>query len=140
VIKQKSQHYLSEYWEIPLRESDTPLKTVKELIKKLPKSSFIQIHHGSFLANMALEVGQLDENINLTLLEAYEYFHDILVNALQRAVYDQELDKATDVKAVASFIISTIDGGLGLSKLHNDSSYYQNNYRILKSYLNSLKA
>ncbi|QKF81769.1 TetR/AcrR family transcriptional regulator [Halarcobacter ebronensis] len=96
---------------------------LKELLKilELRKNNFDK---GCPLGNLILELSNIDEDISKALQECINSWQSIFENCIKDAIKNKEIKNDIDVYSSSLFIISTIQGGLLLSKLSKSNKEY----------------
>lgn len=141
------QHYLEyileSHWIAPFAESDKPIETLIRQINAYldiyaDPESFLDIQHGCPLINFVLDMSDKDEAFFTYLKSVYFRWQESVTNTLQKA---QQLHLPTtdfDPAEQALFIISSIEGSIGVAKAHNDIELLRTSFAVLTRYIQKL--
>ena len=99
--------------------------------KKLAKN-------GCPVGNLMLELSAKDEILARYINKVIDLWRGYIEKALENAVSKKIIDKNTDVKSLASFIIASFEGCIMLSKSSQSEELLKDCFLNLKSYLLNL--
>ena len=123
----------------PLRESKHPLKTIKDLLRhKRAKPELIEL--GCPLSNLMQEMSPLDEQFRQRLNTLMQSWLDSLADALRRGQKQGQVRQDINCAKAALFIISALEGCVGIAKNMQSTKTYQQCFDQLIEYVSSLEA
>jgi AcrR family transcriptional regulator len=93
---------------------------------------------GCPLLNTAIESDDVFPELRRQASQEMKRWHRWIARIVRNGVNRGELRSDVDIKAVATVIITCLEGGLMLSKLHKDPLYLQQAVEHLQSYIASL--
>lgn len=122
----------------PLGESKHPLNTIKETLRhKRAKPELIEL--GCPLSNLMQEMSPLDEQFRLRLNTLMQRWLDSVENALQRGQNQGQVRPDVHCANAALFIISALEGCVGIAKNMQSTKTYQRCFDQLIAYVSSLE-
>ena len=125
----------------PLRESDDPLETLREIIRrKAEKATPETVRLGCPLNNLMQEMSPLDAQFKRRLNDLLVAWQQAVQDALRRAQKEGRLRKDVDAHAAALFIVSAWEGCEGVSKNLQSVQEYRLCLKQLDSYIDGLLA
>lgn len=121
---------LKKYLKLDSLKKDK-LKALLEILDSRDKN----FDKGCPLGNLILELSNIDEDISKALQNCINSWQNIFEKVILEAIYNKEIK---DISAYDSslFIISTIQGGLLLSKLSKSDVEYKKCINSLKLFFN----
>ncbi len=122
------------------------VKTKKNAISRLQallKNHLDYLEHpplpgGCPIMNTAIESDDAYPLLRDRALAAMQSWHDLVVRIISIGIEKGELSKTVDPEAVASFLISTIEGSIMLSKLYQDDIHLRRAIATLDNYVTGL--
>jgi len=141
------QHYLEyilqSHWIAPFKESDKPIETLIQQIKAYldiyaDPTSFLDIKHGCPLINFVLDMSDKDEAFFTYLQSVYARWQESVNKALQKAQELKQTKTSFDTNDQALFIISSVEGSIGVAKAHNDLELLRKSFAVLTKYVERL--
>ena len=125
----------------PLRESDDPLETLREIIRrKAEKATPETVKLGCPLNNLMQEMSPLDAQFKRRLNDLLVAWQQAVHAALRRAQKEGRLRKDVDGHAAALFIVAAWEGCEGVSKNLQSVQEYRLCLKQLDSYIDGLLA
>lgn len=122
----------------PLDESKHPLNTIKEILcRKRAKPELIEL--GCPLSNLMQEMSPLDEQFRLRLNTLMQRWLDSVEGALQRGQNQGQVRPDIHCAHAALFIISALEGCVGIAKNMQSTKTYQQCFDQLIAYVSSLE-
>ena len=122
----------------PLRESKHPLITMKEILRhKRAKPYLVEL--GCPLNNLMQEMSPLDEQFRQRLNALMQRWLDNLADALRRGQKQGQVRKDINCAKAALFIISALEGCVGIAKNMQSTKTYQQCFDQLIEYVSSLE-
>ena len=123
----------------PLHESKHPLKTIKEIMRnKRAKPELIEL--GCPLSNLMQEMSPIDEQFRLRLNALMQRWLDSLEDALKRGQQQGQVRQDIHCAKASLFIISALEGCVGIAKNMQSTKTYQQCFDQLIEYVTSLEA
>lgn len=122
----------------PLQESAYPLEALKDLLRrKRAKPELIEL--GCPLSNLMQEMSPLDEQFRKRLNDLMQRWLDSLAEALRRGQKLGQVRPDIDGAKAALFIISALEGCVGIAKNMQSKKTYQQCFDQLIAYVSSLE-
>jgi len=90
--------------------SGSTLDNLQLMFQGFVEKSLVEKMHGCFINNTAVELGPHDPDIAEKLRNSWSQFEDIFTTVIERAIENNEIDKTTDVRQLASFININLQG------------------------------
>ena len=126
----------NEFQSILLNQDLGPLERIKEFFTYgISRSEQQEMKLGCFLGNMTQEMANTSELISDAAGEIHNDIESKIYKNLVEAYGDKALKKELDLKALASFIISSWQGSLLMMKAANDKRYLDDFYTVLNQFL-----
>ena len=123
----------------PLHESKHPLKTIKDILRnKRARPELIEL--GCPLSNLMQEMSPLDEQFRLRLNALMQRWLDSVEDALKRGQQQGQVRREINCAKAALFIISALEGCVGIAKNMQSTKTYQLCFDQLIEYVSSLEA
>ena len=137
--------FINEYWEEPIKNTDTPLETLHQQINNFPSAkifehTFLNVKHGCFLNNLIQEMAPLDDDFSILLQNLYSRFENSILLALKKAKIKGQINSEINITNAAIFITASIEACITTAKLKNEINYYNLCTGELQVYLNSIKS
>lgn len=125
----------------PLAGTQTPLATMQSMLKaKAAETEPWVVMLGCPLNNLMQEMSPVDEAFRLKLNALFEAWVDVIKQALTRGKRSGEVKKDLDSAETAFFIVSSLEGCIGMSKNTQSVAAYRGCLSQLSRYLETLKA
>ncbi len=125
----------------PLRESDDPLETLREIIRrKAEKATGETVALGCPLNNLMQEMSPLDADFKRRLTEILRTWQDVVTDALKRGQKAGRVRRDVDCRAAALFIVSAFEGCIGIAKNLQSVKEFRLCLKQLDGYIGSLLA
>jgi AcrR family transcriptional regulator len=140
VLEERIQKRITELWIDPLKSFTDPLQGIHGIFLKLNEvwsDDFFNL--GCPLNNLAQEMSPIDEGFRERIESFFNYWKSELSAALQRGQQQGFVNQSINTDDCAIFILASIEGALGLTKIHQNKEVYYSCCRELKRYLNTLK-
>jgi TetR/AcrR family transcriptional regulator, transcriptional repressor for nem operon len=135
VIRERIKNYTHEKYSVLLKHDKNIMDAIIKLLKD--RNSF-DFSLGCKINNLVQELSPKDNDFKVALEEVYLYFEGLIQQALEKAVELEEI-KHDDTKALAIYIVASIEGCLGTAKKSQDGKVFYNCISQLEYFLNSLK-
>jgi len=122
----------------PLLNSPQPLKTIKDILRhKRNKPELIEL--GCPLSNLMQEMSPLDEQFRQRLNGLMQCWLDSLADALRRGQKQGQVRPDINCKKASLFIISALEGCVGIAKNMQSTKTYQQCFDQIIAYVSSLE-
>jgi len=141
VLEEIIQKRITALWIDPLTSFADPLEGIHTLFTELENDwndAFFSL--GCPLNNLAQEMSPIDEGFRNRIQNFFKFWQKAIADALKRGQQQGIVDSAINTENCALFILSSIEGVLGMTKSHQDKEVFYICSRELKRYLNALKA
>jgi len=141
VLEELIAKRIEELWIEPLKNCSDPLQDIHTLFQRLDETcsdDFFTL--GCPLNNLAQEMSPIDEGFRERIGKIFQSWQAALSRALQNGQDRGTVDKTVAVEDCAMFLLSTMEGALGMTKTQQDKEVYYRCGRELQRYLNSLRA
>ncbi len=141
VVEEVVRPQLAAMMFAPLAGTETPLAALRALLKaKTADPDPWVVTLGCPLNNLMQEMSPVDESFRLHLNALFQDWVDVVAAALKRGKRAGEVKKNVDADATAFFIVSALEGCIGMSKNTQSAAAYRGCLTQLSRYLDSLKA
>jgi len=110
---------------------------IEEPIGKVWTDEFFSL--GCPLNNLAQEMSPIDHGFRERIQGIFQFWRDAFAAALQQGPQQGIVDPAVDCKQSAMFLISAMEGALGMTKNQRDKSIYFGCGKEIKRYLESMR-
>jgi TetR/AcrR family transcriptional repressor of nem operon len=137
------EHILHSQWIKPFQECEHPVETLIQQINTYldmyaDPESFLEIKHGCPLINFVLDMSDKDEAFFTYLQSVYVRWQESVNKALQKAQELKQTKTQFNTNDQALFIISSIEGSIGVAKAYNDLELLRKSFAVLTKYVGSL--
>jgi AcrR family transcriptional regulator len=124
----------------PLQGTDRPLATMQSILtEKAAESDPWVVTLGCPLNNLIQEMSPVDEEFRQHLNRLFQDWVEVVKQSLQRGQAAGEVRKTIDAGETAFFIVSALEGCVGMSKNTQSIAAYRGCLMQLSMYLESLK-
>lgn len=140
VLEELIEERIRRLWIDPLKKYDDPLtglQTMYERIGKVWTDEFFSL--GCPLNNLAQEMSPIDAGFRERIQGFFQFWRDAFAAALQQGQQQGIVDPVVDCKQSAMFLISAMEGALGMTKNQRDKSVYVGCGEEIKRYLESMR-
>jgi hypothetical protein len=96
------------------------------------------IQGGCPILKTAIEADDAQPALREKVQQAMDRWQDLIVRTVHEGIADGELAPETDPEALATVVISTIEGAVMMSKLYGDTDHVHRAVNHLIQYLESL--
>ncbi|MBD3822187.1 MAG: TetR/AcrR family transcriptional regulator [Thiotrichales bacterium] len=139
VIDEVIYRALEERFLGPLKNSDTPLQTLLEIIDRTKERTLIRVELGCPLNNLVQEMSPLDEQFKDHLARVVTLWQGIVEEALLRSQKLGEIRADIDCKDTALFIFAAFEGCIGAAKNMQSAEVLASCIDRLHDYVSGLK-
>ena len=140
VLEELIEKRLRELWIDPLAEFEDPLEGIYVLYERIGEiwnDEFFAL--GCPLNKLAQEMSPLDGGFRERISRFFARWQGAIEEALCRGQRNHVVDQRVCTHSSSLFIISTIEGILGMTKIQRDRAVYECCKQELKRYLDSLR-
>jgi TetR/AcrR family transcriptional regulator, transcriptional repressor for nem operon len=139
VVDELLRPFMQTYW-LPLLDADDPIASAIAGIKKRRDKLKAQLlAYGCPFNNLAQEMSPIDEGFRTRLQGILDDWRHTLADALERGKARGKVREDVNTPAAAIFIISSVEGLIGMAKAAQSSSLYEQGLRGLVEYLERLR-
>jgi TetR/AcrR family transcriptional regulator, transcriptional repressor for nem operon len=135
MINERINLYTETKYSTLLAYEENIIDAIMTLLKQRDGFNF---RLGCKLNNLVQELSPKDKDFKEALEKVYLRFESIIKEVLDKAVKNKEIEH-NDTRALAIYIVASIEGCLGTAKKSQDGSYFQTCISQLELFLNSLK-
>lgn len=137
------EYILQSHWVEPFIESERPIEILVGQINAYldafaDENSPLKITHGCPLMNFVLDMSDKDESFFLYLQSVYSRWQESVNKALQKAQELKQTNTSFDTDDQALFIISSVEGSIGIAKAHNNLEMLRKSFEVLTQYIERL--
>ncbi len=140
VFEELIQMRITELSIAPLKNFTDPLDGIHTLFENLGNvwdDEFFTL--GCPLNNLAQEMSPIDEGFRERIEKFFQYWQKSIAEALKNGQKQGIVDASINTDDCALFILSAIEGALGMTKNYQNKEVYYSCSRELKRYLDTLK-
>lgn len=140
VIEEIIRPYLTAMAFEPLVETRQPIAAIRALLAlKAAESDLTMVALGCPLNNLMQEMSPVDETFRMHLNSLFQDWVSVVQEALTRGKEAGEVHKDVEPAETAFFIVSALEGCIGMSKNTQSVSAYRGCLLQLGRYLDTLK-
>jgi AcrR family transcriptional regulator len=141
VVAEMIQPRLHELMLAPLATTHAPLATLRaQLSAKLAEEDPQVLMLGCPLNNLIQEMSPVDETFRLCLNGLFQTWVTTLATALERGQTSGEVSQELNAQETAFFLVSALEGCIGMSKNTQSLTAFRGCLRQLLRYLDTLSA
>ena len=141
VIDEVIRPFMKAMMFAPLLETEQPLSTLQALLQS--KTMFndpAEVMLGCPLNNLMQEMSPVDEMFRVKLNALFQDWVDVVAAALKRGQQSSEVRKDVLASETAFFIVSALEGCIGMSKNTQSVAAFNGCLMQMSYYLETLKA
>jgi AcrR family transcriptional regulator len=140
VLEEVIRPRLAEMMFEPLADTRQPLAAMQALLAaKAVEDDPYAVKLGCPLNNLMQEMSPVDESFRMHLNEVFEAWVGVMAAALERGKTAGEVRRDVDAEATAFFIVSALEGCIGMSKNTQSVAAYRSCLAQLGRFLDTLK-
>lgn len=139
VVDELLRPFMQNYW-LHLAEAEDPIASAIASIKK--RRDKVKQHllaYGCPFNNLAQEMSPIDEGFRTRLQAILDEWRHTLGDALERGKASGKVRADVNTPAAAIFIISALEGVIGMGKASQSATLYEQGMRGLIEYLERLR-
>lgn len=140
VLEELIQRRITELWIEPLKNFSDPLVGIHTLFQALDNAwsdDFFTL--GCPLNNLSQEMSPIDEGFRERIKQFFQVWQNAISEALRKGQQQGIVEATINTDDCAIFILSAIEGALGMTKNYQDKEVFNSSSRELKRYLDKLK-
>lgn len=127
-------------WLQAMAETDDPLEAIVSFIEARQKEHReMAMKCGCPLNNLASEMSPIDEGFRTRIQALFEAWARGLASGLRQGQAHGKVREGIDVDQVATFIVASIEGTIGLTKNSQSEEIFNKSFGGLKLFLDSLR-
>lgn len=139
VVDELLRPFMQNYW-LPLAEAEDPIEcAISSIKKRRDKLKANLLAYGCPFNNLAQEMSPIDEGFRSRLQGILDDWRHTLAAALERGKATGKVRADVNTAAAAIFIISALEGVIGMGKASQSSALYEQGLRGLVKYLERLR-
>jgi AcrR family transcriptional regulator len=140
VVEERVRPVLAALMFEPLRDAPEPLTALREIIRaKARTTDALGVELGCPLNNLMQEMSPLDEDFRRHLGELFEEWVAAISDALRRGKLAGEVRGDVNVRESALFIVSALEGCVGMSKNLQSVKTFKSCLAQLAGFVESLR-
>lgn len=140
VLEEQIAPLLESIWITPLADMDDPVRELpamlEELGQRVPNS---MLKYGCPLNNLAQEMSPLDQGFRDRVNAIFNKWSEALSLLFEQAKEKEYIRKELESDAIASFLIASVEGCLGVFKVKQSVDYWSMCCTQISHYLESLR-
>jgi len=139
VVEEVVRPWMEERWR-PVLEANNPIDAAIRLIReRLDARTGMALSLGCPFNNLCQEMSPVDEGFRKRLNAILDEWREATTEALRRGQGNGTVNTAINVRAAATFIISSIEGCFGMAKASQSREFLEDGFRGLVQYLEHLR-
>jgi len=139
VVEEVVRPWMEQMWR-PALESDNPIDAAIHTIReRLKARSELALTLGCPFNNLTQEMSSIDEGFRERLSAILHEWRDATAEALRRGQKNGAVRADVDARAAAAFVISSIEGCVGMAKASQSKEFLEAGFRGLIEYLEQLR-
>jgi AcrR family transcriptional regulator len=139
VVDEVVRPRIEEMWR-PVLEAASPIDAAIHLIRmRLKERSEIALTLGCPFNNLSQEMCGVDEGFRERLSAILHDWRDATAEALKRGQQNGTVCTDVDARAAAAFVVSSVEGCLGMAKAAQSKEFLEAGFRGLIEYLEHLR-
>ena len=140
IIEEVVRPFVEDNWK-PVLAADNVIDGAIALLHRLTaERSGIALELGCPFNNLIHEMSPLDEAFREQLNEILQQWREGVAEGMRLGQQRGQVRTDVDPEATGDFIISAIEGCVGMTKASQSREFYDNGMRGLEQYLNQLRA
>jgi len=129
-----------ELFVSPLNKFDDPLQAIHNIVEGIGHSANSEsLTLGCPLNNLAQEMSAIDEGFRKRIEKIFQFWLTAIADALIKGQEQGFVNPSIRVEDSAVFILSSVEGAIGMTKNHQNKDIFFRCSKELKRYLDSLK-
>lgn len=139
VIDEVVRPRIEEMWR-PVADAGNPIDAALLAIRdRLRERADLALAFGCPFNNLCQEMSPVDEGFRTRLNRILHEWRDAVTDALRRGQHNGSVCRDVDPRAAAAFIVSSIEGCVGMAKASQSREFLEAGFRGLVEYLEHLR-
>jgi TetR/AcrR family transcriptional repressor of nem operon len=139
VVEEVVRPWMAETWR-PVVEADNPIDAaIATIRKRLKERSEMALTLGCPFNNLCQEMSPVDEGFRQRLNAILDEWRQQTAAAMRRGQQNGTVCPDVDARAAATFVISSIEGCVGMAKASQSREFLEAGFRGLIEYLEHLR-
>jgi len=139
VVEEAVRPWMEERWR-PIADADNPIDAaILTIRERLKARSEMALTLGCPFNNLCQEMASVDEGFRRRLSGILDDWRDAMAAALRRGQQNGTVCGDVDARAAATFVISSIEGCVGMAKASQSKEFLEAGFRGLIEYLEHLR-
>jgi len=139
VVEEVVRPWMEETWR-PVIEADNPIDAAIATIReRLKARTTMALTLGCPFNNLTQEMSGIDEGFRARLSAILHDWREATAEALRRGQHNGTVCADVDARAAAAFVISSIEGCVGMAKASQSKEFLEAGFRGLVEYLEHLR-
>lgn len=139
VVEEVVRPWMEDMWRL-VAESDDPVDAaIRTIRERLKSRSEMALTLGCPFNNLCQEMSPVDEGFRRRLNTILEAWRAVTSEALRRGQANGTVRRDIDPAAAATFVISSIEGCVGMAKASQSREFLEAGFRGLVQYLEQLR-
>lgn len=139
VVEEVVRPWMAETWR-PVVEADNPIDAaIATIRKRLKERSEMALTLGCPFNNLCQEMSPVDEGFRKRLNAILDEWREQTSEAMRRGQKNGTVCPDVDARAAATFVISSIEGCVGMAKASQSREFLEAGFRGLIEYLEHLR-
>lgn len=139
VVEEVVQPWMAQMWA-PILTAENPIDAAIALIReRLKARSGMALTLGCPFNNLCQEMSAVDEGFRTRLTAILDQWHAATAESLRRGQANGTVCADVDPRAAAAFVISSIEGCVGMAKASQSREFLEAGFRGLVEYLEHLR-
>lgn len=139
VVDEVVRPWVEDAWR-PVLDADDVVDAALKLCDELQRQRTEQaLEYGCPFNNLINEMSPIDEGFRTRLQHILVDWHQGIIEGIRRGQRNGSVRDDLDPEAAAAFVISSVEGAVGLAKAQQSPQFYEAAVRGLHAYLESLR-
>lgn len=139
VVEEAVRPWMEQIWR-PITESDSPIDAAIDVIRRrLRERSDLALSIGCPFNNLTQEMSGIDEGFRTRLSAILHDWRNGMADAIRRGQAKGTVCADVDARAAATFIVSSVEGCVGMAKASQSKEFLEAGFRGLIEYLEHLR-
>ena len=139
VVEEVVRPWMEQIW-LPITQAENPIDAAIGVIReRLRERSTMALSIGCPFNNLTQEMSAVDEGFRTRLSAILHDWRDATADAMRRGQANGTVCADVDPRAAAAFIISSVEGCVGMAKASQSREFLEAGFRGLIEYLEHLR-
>ncbi|MEE9346467.1 MAG: TetR/AcrR family transcriptional regulator [Methylococcales bacterium] len=140
VLEEQIQKNMHKLWIEPLNNFTDPLEAIHSVFVARDHWSNEFFNLGCPLNNLAQEMSPIDEGFRQRIETIFQNWQTAISDVLKKGQQQGIVDNSINTDDCACFILTSMEGALGMTKNHQSKEVFYSCGRELKRYLDTLRS